>query len=58
MTCLRTQGIAGVTDKKILVCLSVILADGDLNIFVVRSALLLYIVAHLRGTTTDARKTG
>jgi hypothetical protein len=40
------------TDKQTLIFLSVILADGELNIFVVRSALLLYIVAQSRAQQT------
>jgi hypothetical protein len=39
-----------------LVCLSVILADGELKSFVVRSALLLYIVAQLRAQQTMPEK--
>jgi hypothetical protein len=46
------------TDKQMTVCLSVILADGELNSFVVRSALLLYTVAQFARHNNDARKTG
>jgi hypothetical protein len=35
------------TDKEMTVCLSVILADGEIAVSVVRAVLLLYTVARL-----------
>jgi hypothetical protein len=51
------MGIAGVTDKKIHVFLSVIRAAGLSAFFLVRAVLLSYIADRLTSILDHARKT-